>query len=566
MKFRFIACTLVALAALQSHTALSQPAVPSSAEPSRAQQQIAPIERPTVAPTTSGLISGTTAVAAPAGSEKVKFVLKSVKIEGMTAYSEAEAEALYRDRIGTTISLADVYAMAQSLTVKYRNEGYILTQVVVPDQTIAGGNIRLRVVEGYVDRVIIQGATRDKRAFLQGYADKIRAERPLNSQKLERYVLLMNDLAGVSARAVLSPSGTHVGASDITIMIDDTKTYDLFGQIDNRGTRYLGPLQMNIGTRLNNVAGFNEGINLQAVTAFSDLNDREMDYFGFSWGQPLNHEGTKLSIGASVTSTDPGYVLSANDVEGLAKNINVELSHPFIRTRNENLFGALKFNYLNSTRKDNLGLGDTTDHLRVLRAAGTYQLTDRWVGINTANLELSKGLGILGASDKGDANMTRTGGDPEFVKATLELSRLQRLSSVFDVFVSAAGQKSNDTLLASEEFGVGGINYGSAYDSSEITGEEGVAGRVELRANNPFTMPVELFQLYGFYDIGKVWDPDNALPEERIRSLSSTGAGFRANMNENFAGTFEAALPLTRDVGTEGDRNMRFFGSVTARF
>lgn len=37
-------------------------------------------------------------------------------------------------------------------------------------------------------------------------------------------------------------------------------------------------------------------------------------------------------------------------------------------------------------------------------------------------------------------------------------------------------------------------------------------------------------------------------------------------MNENFAGTFEAALPLTRDVGTEGDRNMRFFGSVTARF
>lgn len=563
MKIRFVAAVASTLL-LSSHAAWAQ--VPSSAEPSRAAQQITPIDRAAAPVAPAGLISGSAAVAAPAGSEKVKFDLKSVNIEGVSVYAEKDVATLYNNMIGTSISLADVYGIAQRLTVQYRNDGYILTQVVVPDQTIAGGNIRLRVVEGFVDKVVIEGATRDKRSFLQGFAEKIRAERPLNAKKLERYVLLMNDLAGVSARAILSPSATLTGASDITIMIEDTKRADVFGQIDNRGTRYLGPMQLNTGTRLNNAIGFNEGINLQAVTAFSDFNDREMDYLGFSWGQPLNHEGTKLTVGGSITSTDPGFVLSPNDIKGLAKNINLELFHPFIRSRNNNLFGALKFNYLNSTRKDNLGIGDTTDHLRVLRAAGTYQLTDSWVGINTINVEASKGLGIFGASDKGDPNMTRAAGDPQFFKASLEISRLQRLTNMFDVFVSAAGQMSDDYLLASEEFGVGGINYGSAYDSSEITGEEGVAGRVELRANNPIATPIELLQVYGFYDIGKVWDKDNALPEERQRSLASTGIGFRASINENFAGTFEAAKPLTRDVGTEGDRDTRFFGSLTARF
>lgn len=539
--------------------------VPSSAEPSRASKQIAPIE-PTLAPTSGpAVVTAAPPVQAPAGAEKVKFTLKSVTVEGMSAYSDEEAASYYKDMIGTTITLADVYGIAQQLTVRYRNEGYILTQVVVPEQTIAGGNVRLRVVEGFVDKIMVQGSANGDPAFLQGFAEKIRAEKPLNAKKLERYVLLMNDLAGISARAVLSPSATVQGASDIVIVVEQ-KDFDAFGQVDNRGTRYLGPLQMNVGTRINNAFGLYEGINLQAVTAFTEFREREMDYLGAGWSQPLNTEGTKLSIGASVTSTDPGYTLSASDVEGIAKNINLELSHPFIRSRNDNLFGALKFNYLNSTRKDNLGGGDTTDHLRVLRAAGTYQFTDRFIGINTFNVEASKGLGIFGASDKGDANMTRAAGDPRFYKTTMEISRLQRVTDVFDVFISAAGQKSSNLLLASEEFGVGGINYGSAYDSSEITGEDGLAGRLELRANNPFIVPVDLLQVYGFYDIGKVWDEDNALPEDRQRSISSTGAGFRTTINENFAGTFEAALPLTRKVGTENDKEARFFGSLTARF
>lgn len=540
--------------------------VPSSAEPSRAPQQIAPLDQKLGAPSIgTGVISGSRPIEAPAGAEKVTFVLNKVIIEGMTAYSPEESAAIYGDKIGKTVSLAEVYGFAHSLTTRYRNDGYILTQVVVPEQTIDGGVVRLRVVEGYVDKINLEGDLRGNRAFLEGFAQKIRAERPLNAKKLERYVLLMNDLAGVSAKAVLSPSATTQGATDVAIVVEQ-KPFDLFGQIDNRGTRYLGPLQMNAGARVNNPTGFYDSISLQAATAFSDFNSPEMKYFSAGYSHPLNHEGTKASASVSVTSTDPGYLLSPLEVEGIARTVNLELSHPFIRSRNTNLFGALRFNYLNSERSDNITPVDTEDRLRVLRASGTYQFADSWIGLNTINAEISQGLEIMGSSESGDLNMTRAGGDPAFFKTTMEVSRLQRVSPVFDVFVSVAGQHASDTLLASEEFGIGGQNYGSAYDSSEITGEHGVAARAEIRANNPVALPVNMLQAYGFYDIGKVWDEDAVLVADRERSLASAGLGLRSTINDNLAGTFEFAVPLTRDVGTEGDQSPRLFGSITGRF
>lgn len=555
--------TIAFLSVLSPQLAAAQ--VPSTAEPSRATGQIAPQQAPGVSDFKGNISAQGSAAQAPAGADKVTMTLKAIEIEGASVYDEAALSAVYQDKLNTKITLADVYEIAAQLTAKYRNEGYILTQVVIPPQTIDGGKVRMRVVEGFVDKVSVEGGMGVDTAFLQGYAKKINASKPLNSKTLERYILLINDLPGMSARAVLSPSPNVVGASDVTIFVE-RKPYDAFFQIDNRGSRYLGPLQLNAGGRLNNMFGLYEGLSFQFVTAPEGWPDRELDFGAISWSQPVNHEGTRVSVGYSITSTEPGYTLTPFDIEGLARAANIEVMHPFIRSRQQNLYATLRFNYLDTERNDNLGLGKTEDRLRVLRLAGTYQFADGFLGLNTVNAELSKGLDILNMKEKDSLNPTRARGEPEFFKATMEISRIQRVTNMVELFGSVQGQKSANKLLASEEFGVGGINYGSAYNNSEITGEDGIAGRVELRLNNPVKAPVNFSQVYGFYDIGKVWDTDNTIVKDRQRSIASAGLGLRVNVNDNLAGTFEAAMPLTRRVETEGDKDLRLFGSLTARF
>ena len=138
------ACALGWLAA--AAPAFAQ-AVPGSADATRVGGQIAPLR------TQADMVSGVPVVssggvnAAPEGADQITLVLKEVKIEGMTAYDEMAAEAVYRDMLDKTVTLADVFAIADRLTAKYRNDGYILTQVILPPQEIDGGVVRLQVVE-----------------------------------------------------------------------------------------------------------------------------------------------------------------------------------------------------------------------------------------------------------------------------------------------------------------------------------------------------------------------------------------------------------------------------------
>jgi len=151
---------------------------------------------------------------APAGAENIKFNFGGVSLEGASIYSEDDLAYLYKGMIGTEISLADLYAIANRMTLKYRNDGFILTQVVVPIQTIESGIAQLQVVEGFIDNVVIQGGEESNSALkiIEQYASRISTGGALNISNMERQLLLINDLPGVMARSIISPSKTTSGA------------------------------------------------------------------------------------------------------------------------------------------------------------------------------------------------------------------------------------------------------------------------------------------------------------------------------------------------------------------
>ena len=534
--------------------------IPSSADPSRVQEQIAPPTVQEVLPQAKGAAPVITPEEAPPGADKIRFVLKAVQIEDMTVYKEVDVAPLYRKLLGTKISLVQVYGLANELTAKYRNDGYILTQAIVPPQTIKGGRIKLRVIEGFIDQVHIQSKKTGDEKLYAPYGDLIKESQPLNEKVLEKYMLLINDLPGVTAKSVLSPSPKTQGASDLIIEIEH-KLYDASVETDNRGTLYIGPQQFNASTRLNNALGQNEGITLQGASAPGDMNSGTV-----SISHPIGYQGTTLNLSGAVTSTNPGYTLAQFDIKGVTHEYIAGVTRPFIRSRNENFSGTFKFDFFDTTRSDNLGGPMIEDRMRILRMSLLYQNADRFEGVNTLTTEISKGIDIFNTKPEGSPNMTRDGGNPLFFKQTFEATRVQRLTDIFDLYTAATGQKSPDNLLTSEAFGVGGASYGSAYDSSEITGNNGIAGRVELRANNPVHLPFQKFQPYGFYDIGKVWDPENTDPKSRIVSIASAGMGLRATLNDTISGSLEFAAPLTKDIEAGHSMQPRLFSSLTAKF
>jgi hemolysin activation/secretion protein len=548
------------------HVANAADAQGSVTDPGRIGQQLAPqIDIPNVQPEVE--VTNPIMQQMPEGAETITFQLTSVVLEGVTAYKPKALEALYADKLGTTVSLADVYAIASALTTKYRNDGYILSQVIIPPQTIESGIVRLQVVEGYIDQITVEGQDKESAVdFIRQYAGHIKTGQALNVRDLERYLLLINDLPGVEARSVLSPSESQTGASDLRIIVT-RDPFDALLSADNFGTRYLGPVNLSAAASLNSFFGMNERITTQYVIAPNTGEGPDLSYLSLGYEQPVGSHGTVLELTGSRTNTQPEYDLRLFNIVGRSDFISVKATHPFIRSRSKNLTGSLALDWRDVISKNIIDRRE--DRIRALRFGGRYEYLDTWlgVGLNSFNLELSKGLDILNASNGRDANLSRSLGDPQFFKANLDIQRLQRVTSEINLLLQARGQLANDALLSSEEFGIGGQGIGRGYDASEIVGDEGAAGKLEVQWNEPKEIPyIEKYQLFAFYEGGSVWNKDATTSNLKRDTITSTGVGVRADFNESTSAGVTLALPLNRDVQTMRDQDKRLFMNVSRKF
>ena len=100
--------------------------------------------------------------------------------------------------------------IAARITARYSEDGYLLSKAVVPAQEVELGVLRIRVIEGHLENIIFEGRVDGPTALLETYARKITESQPLRSDVLERYILLMNDLPGLSAERRLVPVGLAV--------------------------------------------------------------------------------------------------------------------------------------------------------------------------------------------------------------------------------------------------------------------------------------------------------------------------------------------------------------------
>ncbi|MYE03248.1 MAG: hypothetical protein F4Y03_18630, partial [Alphaproteobacteria bacterium] len=64
----------------------------------------------------------------PDEAGELSLVLGSVAVEGSTVYSDEELAPLYEDRLGRKVALAEVFGIADAITARYRNDGYILSR------------------------------------------------------------------------------------------------------------------------------------------------------------------------------------------------------------------------------------------------------------------------------------------------------------------------------------------------------------------------------------------------------------------------------------------------------
>ncbi|MBA3661389.1 MAG: ShlB/FhaC/HecB family hemolysin secretion/activation protein [Gammaproteobacteria bacterium] len=545
IRFLSIATSLLFIASVKADV-LPGPAMPEQVSRALTEERIAPTQ---AAPS---VITAPEETKTPGGeaAKKIKFELNGIILEGNHVYSDAQLRPIYENKLHKTITVADLFSLVQDITNYYRNNGYVISRAILPPQHVKGGVVKVRIIEGFLGKIDIGGHPKGARCIVLAFGDKIKQCPPLQIKRMEKYLLLANEIPGVDVRAVLSPSKTTTGAADLTLMTE-TQTVNGYLSYDNYGTRYIGPQQMTANVGLNSI--FGSGDSTQ-ITVTKTPKGQELTYVDINYGTPINAEGMRWLVGGTRAKTHPLFVLAPVDINGLNVNYYTYLNIPCIRSRTESLTFQLGFNYLDShvtTFNEQL----YTDHLRPIGANVTYNFSDKYMGANLIYLDLRQGLPIWGYTqdtNPATATTSRPGGHAVFSKMDFQLSRIQGIRNNLSLYGVVKGQWAWSALLSSEQFTFGGPQIGRGYDVAELIGDTGIAGSLELRYDWAIgKLAIQDLQPYVFYDIGGIWNSHTSPSIIKKQTGTSGGIGFRIYFTKVISGNFMWTQTFTKPVAAE---------------
>jgi len=503
---RCIQLALPSLLTLAVAQALAAP--PDAGQISR--EPRAPLAPPSTAPALR--IDQPVGGSIPEGGPTVR--LQGLRFQGNSAFSQAQLQALLADAVGRELSFADLNRLAERVTRRYREAGYLVARAYLPAQELKDGQLDIAVLEGRLTRVELRNGA--------GLADSALAplgqlplDTPVQTRSLDQTLLTLADLPGTSVQTTLRP-GQTVGASELLVDVSRTRRFEGSVDADNFGGTYSGEYRLGTSLYWNNPLDRGDQLSLRLQAS-----DAQLRYERLGYQLPLGW-GTRVGAAASNMSYRLGKEFAVLDAHGSSRTTSVYLRQTLLRSLDANWWGQLQFDHkrlhdlVGSTATSSR---QTLDNL-IAGLNGDWQ--DGLLGraSNALSLNLSSGhLTLDTASALLDAAGPRSAGD--FNKLEASWQRVQVLRPGLNLLLNLRGQVADRNLASAEKFSLGGSQGVRAYAQGEGLGDTGWLATVELRwALNP------AWQLLAFADAGGVkTDQQPWTAGNHHRRLAGPGVG-----------------------------------------
>ncbi len=442
--------------------------------------------------------------------------------------------------IGQEFQEEDFSRITQEIADLARNKGYIFATARIPEQDVNLGILNVEVDEGQIDAVTIDGSDNEALAKLLNSV----IGRNITKKELERVIILANDIPKI--RVNKTRFITEDGQNILEVNVKDQKNR-ISLSADNYGTQNFGPTRVLLAVNYSGL--FNDSDQGNVSVSTNPVDPEEFVFANAAYSIALNKQGTRVGIAVSAGKNDRNSNNFGN-IDGDSRYVEVFASHPLIRSDDASLWINTSAAFLEITQDDSLGFirADT----QVTYTAGLSSNIKLFGGRLRTGTSITQGLDILGTTRLNDPLSSRFDGDGVFTKGAFYANWSGRLHGGLGFFAGVNGQITNRPLLASQEFTIGGAFSVRGYDFAELSGENAVAGLLELNyTQNKVTPWLDRLQPYIFFDGGYV---DNLQSDFGDGSLFSTGLGLRGTLGRfNFEA--EGAFPLSRIRFESQDRS-----------
>ena len=487
----------------------------------------------------------------PSTEESVE--IQRYEIVGSTVFSIEELEAVTKPFTtpvaNRPITFAEVLQARSAITQLYIRNGYITSGAIIPPQEVgADGIATIQVIEGSLEDIEVIGTRRLKPSYITSRM-ALGGEPPLNVEKLlEKIQLLQLDPLIENISADLQ-AGTQPGTNLLIVSVTEADSFDLSYALDNNRSPSVGTVRHQAQVNERNLFGLGDDLSV-GYTLTSGSNGLNANYT-----VPLSPYNTTLSLAVNLTDNDvvedPFDVL---EIESESDSYQLTMQHPLIQTLTQEV--ALGLTASHQKSQTSLGIDDigpfplspgADDRGRTKVSA--LRFFQEWTQRNSNQVvalrsQFNVGLDVL------DATVNDEGLDSRFFSWQGQGQWVRRVGSENLLLVRGSVQLATDSLLALEQFGLGGQSTVRGFRQDQVLTDNGALASVEFRfpvlrdRNN-----VPLLQLTPFLDVGHGWNNNGDNPDHN--TLIGLGTGLLLS-TDDLTARLDWGIPLT---STESDRD-----------
>jgi hemolysin activation/secretion protein len=440
--------------------------------------------------------------------------------------------------IGHPLTFAGLAEIRRAVIERFRSAGLPLVDVYVPEQDISDGVVRIAVTEFHLGEVSARG----NRYFSQAQLLRempLRAGAPIHEADVAKGLALLNANPYRRVDVVYAP-GQAPNSTDVILQTQDRLPLRVTAGYDDAGVAQLGRDRFFAGIDYGNLFGLDQQISYQ-YTASNDLfggnppiegrpNRPRLEAHSFSYSAPLPWLDRVELFGVYARST-PRLRDSFNQ-SGISAQFSFRYDRylPFVDGWQQ----ELQFGYDFKRSNNDLEFGGFqvfNANTHVHQFLGTYDAAKSdALGQTHANVSLVASPGHLdGDNADSEFETARHGATARYTYLQLLAERSLSIGAGFMISARGRFQWTPNTLLPSEEMGLGGDDTVRGYEPYSVQGDRGWNVQTELRtpAFAFFGDDGPALQPFAFVDAGHVWNKLDQTGEVQAGMLSSVGVGVR---------------------------------------
>ena len=466
----------------------------------------------------------------PADQQQVR--IKTIRVVGDTILSPKQIDQILQPLAGQTVTVAELKLAIDDITQIYLEQGYITSRALLVEESLATGNIQVRIIEGSVSQVNIVG-TKDLENYVRDRLNRA-IQTPLSSAKLEDQLRLLRlDPLFENVEASLSAGDSpEIGKSLLKVRVTEAERSNVRLSLDNYSPPSVGSERLGFNYSYRSLLFPGDRLETNytpRIQAFTDTFDLDIAYQAF-----VNAKNGTVTTGFNLNRNeviDPiGDDFDDLEIEGESAKFNLGFRQPIIRNPRQELALSLSFDYQDGQTflfQEGTRFGEGADEdgnttTSVFRLGQEYvkrEVSGAWTFRSQFNL----GVNIFNATKNDEPTP-----DGQFLSWLGQVQRVEILNDNNFLVIQGDVQLTGNSLLPSQQFVIGGGQSVRGYRQNARSGDNGIIFSIEdrltLLKNNAGEAKLTLTP---FFNLGTVWNNDgnpNEQPEETF--LAALGIGF----------------------------------------